>query len=335
VIIMKTKVLQLGLLSLAIAVSASGVTYTTIMNGENSTNYYFIGGTPSRTTVTSVQSPFAYPSSYLGATDTQTYPSGSGPEPWWFYYYTCGANTCTHDWTGEYIDRPPSHGQISSQKSSVIGFLVKAAFKGTVGTTETPPNITHTGDLDEVAFFTERSDYQGQREIGISRIARAGPYANDVAFAYWFTNDNCGLGGGSGPNMGYPYCRMSQATTGNTEIPSDAWMNGDLVATGYADYAYITGLDTTYTTTYIFQTYIFWASWDSTYKQRVEVFDSTLTTLLFSANIDTTNLGASLGITTSGTSGYVTVGTERADPYNILTSTGIELDVDTVQTITP
>src|ERR1700682_2893366 len=120
---MNTTLLQLGLLSLAIGVSASAETFTTIMSGENSQSYYFLGGTPSRTTVTSVQSPFAYPSSNIGATDSQTFPSGnvSGTPPWWFYYYTCGGDVCTHDLTGEYVVRPPSYGQISCQKSSVIG----------------------------------------------------------------------------------------------------------------------------------------------------------------------------------------------------------------------
>ena len=53
-----------------------------------------------------------------------------------------------------------------------------------------------------------------------------------------------------------------------------------------------------------------------------------------SSNLDTTNLGDSLGITTSGTSGYVTLATQRVDPDNKLSATGFQMDVDYVQTIT-
>jgi len=335
VIIMNTTLLQLGLLSLAIGVSASAQTYTTIMNGEDSQSYYFLGGIPNRTTVTSVQSPFAYPSSNIGATDSQKYPSGngSGTPPWWFYYYTCGANVCTHDSTPDYIERPPSHGQISSQKSSVIGLLAKATLKGTA----TSSDHTKAAHLYEVFYFTERNDYAGQREIGFAR--QMSPYASpsvDVTFAYWYTNDNCGLhtGVGSDPNMGYPNCRDSRATTGNIEVPATAWTDGHLFAGG-GNNVPITGLTTG--TQYIYKAHIFWAGWDSTYKLRVEVWDSTFTTQIFASNLDTTNLGDSLGITTSGTSGYVTLGTVRIDPHGTgtLSSTGVELCVDYVQTITP
>jgi hypothetical protein len=65
--------------------------------------------------------------------------------------------------------------------------------------------------------------------------------------------------------------------------------------------------------------------------------DSTFITLMYSSNMDTTNLGVSLGITTSGTDGYVTLGTVRIDPYSTgtLISTGVELDVAYAQIITP
>lgn len=330
---MNTTLLQLGLLSLAIGVTASAQTYTTIMSGENSQSFSFLNNNTggNRTTVTSVQSPFAYPNYTTGGTDSQTYPSGNtggNPEPWWFYYYSCPPYVCTYDWTGVAIERPPSIGQISSQKSSALGFLTQAALKGTATTN----NSSYEAELYETFYFTERNDYAGQKEIGIARLIR--PYtSDDVTFAYWYTNDNCGLGGGSGPNMGQPNCRTSQATTGATEDPTTAWGSGQLLAGGYANYAFFTGLTTG--TTYIFQTYIFWASWDSTYKQRVEVWDSTFTTQIYAANIDTTYLGVSLGLTTSGTSGYVTLGTERYDPHGTLSQTGFELDVNYVQIITP
>lgn len=337
---MNKTLLQLGLLSLAIGGSASGVTYTTIMSGENSETFSFVNNNNgNRTTVTSVQSPFLFPTYITGGTDTLTYPSGDtggAPEPWWFHYYTGGgcASVCTHDRTGEGIPRPePSIGQVSDPKSSVLGFLTKAAFKKTTATTSNGALPAH---IIETAYFSERKDYQGEREIGIARLIR--PWtSDDVMFAYWYTNDNCGLGGGSGDNMGQPYCRTSRATNGATENPSTAWNNGNgqLLAGGYSNYAFFPYGTIPPGTTYIYQTYIFWASWDSTYKQRVDVFDSGLTTLLWGANIDTSYMGVNLGLTTSGTSGYVTVGTQRFDPSNTLSATGVELDVDYVQTVKP
>jgi hypothetical protein len=334
---MNTILLQLGLLSLAIGVNASAQTYTNIMSGENSTSFSFLSGTGSRTTVTSIQSPFGYPNTITGANDSQTYPSGStggNPEPWWFYYDTCGSNTCAYDLTGTAIPRPPAIGQISSQKFSAIGFLTKATLNGTVSN----GGSTNPANMYETFFFTERNDYQGQREIGIAR--QMSPYAHvidpsnpgDYTYAYWFTNDNCG----TGTSLGYPTistpasCRTSQATGGVEALGS-----GPLLQTGY-NIDFITGLTTG--TQYIFQTYIFWASWDSTYKQRIEVWDSTFTTQIFADNIDTTYLGVSLGLTTSGTSGYVTLGTQRFDPNppsGTLSQTGVNLSVSYVQIITP
>src|SRR5260370_39781134 len=83
-----------------------------------------------------------------------------------------------------------------------------------------------------------------RREIGFAR--QMSPYASpsvDITFAYWYTNDNCGLhtGVGSDPNMGYPNCRDSQATTGAIEVPATAWTNGHLLASGY-NFEFITGL---------------------------------------------------------------------------------------------
>lgn len=183
------------------------------------------------------------------------------------------------------------------------------------------------------SLFSERNDYAGQKEIGFAR--QISPHADDedddVTYAYWYTNVNCGFGGGSGPNMGYPYCRDSRATDGAQEVPATAWANGDLPAEGY-NFEFITGLTTG--TKYNFLAYIFWASWDSSYKLRVEVRDSTFTTVIFASNLDTTNLGDSLGITTAGTSGYATVATQRVDPDGELSATGFQMDVDYVQTIT-
>jgi hypothetical protein len=323
---------ELWLLSLAIGVSASAQTYTNIMSGENSTSFSFLSGTGNRTTVTSLQSPFGYPNTITGANDSQTYPSGSpggNPEPWWFYYATCGSNTCAYDLTGTAVPRPPAIGQVSSQKFSAIGFLTKATLNGTVSN----GGSTSEANMYETFYFSERNDYQGQREIGFAR--QMSPYAHaidpnnpgDYTYAYWFTNDNCG----TGTSVGYPTisipasCRTSRAT-GNVEAL------GSGLQIGY-NIDFIAGLTTG--TQYIYQTYIFWANWDSTYKQRIEVWDSTFTTLIFADNLDTTYLGVNLGLTASGTSGYVTLGTQRYDPSATLSQTGVNLSVSYVQIITP
>jgi hypothetical protein len=327
----------IALLSLTFCGSASAQTYTNIMSGENSTKFSFLNGTGSRTTVTSIQSPFGYPNTTTGANDSQTYPSGStggNPIAWWFYYGTCGSNTCAYDLTGQAIPRPPAIGQISSQKTSVRGFLTKATLNGTVSN----GGSTTQADMYETFFFGERNDYQGEREIGFAR--QMSPYAHaidssnsgDYTYAYWFTNVNCG----DGNSLGYPSltiagtCRASQATGGVQALGTGA------LPQGY-NFAFICGATGACIlspgTTYIFSTYIFWASWDSTYKQRVEIFDSTFTTELYGANLDTSYLGISLGLTDAGTSGYVTVGTQRNDPSSTLSQSGISLGVDYVQII--
>ena len=335
---MNTLLLQLGALALASGVCATAQTFTTIMSGESSTQLTFVGGgTGSRTSVSSLQSPFYFPSSYLGATDTQTFATGNGSltPPWWFAYYTGGgcAATCTHDWTGDTIDRTgaATNGQISSQKSSVIGLLAKATFKGNVSYS----SYTSAADLYETFFFSERDDYAGQREIGFVRDQGVNPFyqsSYDITYAYWYTNDNCGVGGGAGPNMGYPYCRTSEAIEGASETPATAWANGDLAATGI-NYVLLTGLTTG--TEYNYRAWIFWASWDSTYKLRVEAWDSTFTTEVFASNVDTTSGTDNLSLTTSGTSGYFSLGAVRSDPSNTMSGTGVELDVAQVQKITP
>jgi hypothetical protein len=336
---MNTTLLQLGLLSLAIGASASAQTYTNVMSGESSTSFSFLSGTGSRTTVTSIQSPFGYPNTITGANDSQTYPSGStggNPEPWWFYYDTCGSNTCAHDLTGAAIPRPPAIGQVSYLKSSAIGFLTKATLNGTVSN-----GGSHAeANMYETFFLTERNDHQGQKEIGIAR--QMSPYAHaidpthnsgDYLYAYWFTNDNCG----AGTSVGYPTISLA-ASCGTSQANGSVKALGSGLQVGY-NIGFICGPSTTTCAftggTYIFQTYIFWASWDSTYKQRIEIYDSSLSTLLFGDNIDTTYLGVSLGLTTSGASGYVTLGTQRFDPSNTLCQTGVNLSVNYVQIITP
>jgi hypothetical protein len=334
---MKTTWLRLGILAAAIGVSATAQTYTNIMSGEDSTQLTFPSSPASgqHATVTSVQSPFSFPSSNTSQNDYYyTFPTGNSglTPPWWFSYQDCSPGPiCADDSTGGNISRPPTNGQISSLKSSGIGLLAQATFKGTVSYSA----LTSPADLYETFYFTERDDYAGQREIGFVRDQGINTYyqsSYDITYAYWYTNDNCGVGGGSGPNMGEPWCRTSQAT-GAAEDPGTAWNDGDLAATGI-NYVLITGL--TIGTEYIYQAYIFWASWDSTYKLRVEVWDSTFTTQIFASNLDTTNGTDNLNLTTSGTNGYVTLGTVRADPYDKMGGTGVELDVTSyVQIITP
>lgn len=211
----------------------------------------------------------------------------------------------------------------------MIGLLATATFNGNVSYS----TLTLPADLYETFFFTEREDYAGQREIGFVRdqgVNTVYQESYDIAYAYWYTNDNCSVGGGSGPNMGEPWCRTSVAT-GGAENPATAWTNGDLAATGM-NYALITGLTTT-GTEYTYQAYIFYATWDSTYKLRVEVWLPGFAGSgpLFAANVDTTNGTDNLNLTTSGTSGYVSVGTVRGDPNGVMSGTGVELDVSEVQ----
>ena len=64
-------------------------TWTAIMSGENSEAFTFVNNNSSpRSTVTSIQSPFAFPGNATGSTDTQQFPTGNGSAtpPWWFRY---------------------------------------------------------------------------------------------------------------------------------------------------------------------------------------------------------------------------------------------------------
>ena len=106
---MKPRSVPVGLAAVALltfGVKAPAITYTAIMNGENSTKFSFLNNNINpRSTVTSIQSPFAYPTTITGSTDTQTYPSGnsSATPPWWFYY---SGNFIANDSTGVAIGRP-------------------------------------------------------------------------------------------------------------------------------------------------------------------------------------------------------------------------------------
>ena len=70
--------------SLACAPGVSAQTFTNIISGENSEKFSFINSASSRSTVTSIQSPFGYPGNHVGAPDTLPYPSGnSSATPAW------------------------------------------------------------------------------------------------------------------------------------------------------------------------------------------------------------------------------------------------------------
>jgi len=301
---------------LMLGLNAPAQTWTAIMSGENSQAFSFINNTTSRTTVTSIQSPFAYPNTITGSTDTQTYPMGNGSAtpPWWFYYSgSSGWSYTTVDLTSVNPYRAPSYGQTSSQKSAVIGIRPKAAFSGSVSGS--------SGTMLEAIYFSERADWAGQREFGVFRQMSPGA-SLDKMYVYWSTNSNCSIS----DNLGYPWCRTSQATTSGTEDPRYAPLVSE-----YLLPTEITGL--TPGTTYYFNCYLFWASWDSTYKFRVEVWDSTYSTEITAFNVDTSSGGVNYGLTTSGTSGYVTLGTLRSDPNNTLSSSGIQLSVTSVEMV--
>lgn len=305
---------------LIIGINARAQTYTSIISGENSEAYTFLNNNTSpRSTVTSIQSPFGFPSSYIGSPDTQTYPAGnsSATPPWWFYYSVSGGVYTAYDVSDGYHHptRPPSYGQTSSWKSAVIGIRAKAAFSGTVS--------GNSGTMYEVIYFGERNDWAGQREFGFSRQMTqcVSPCtSSDGTYFYWSTNTNCSIT----DNSGYPWCRTSQAQNA-TENPNTAPLVSE-----YALSTQVTGLTTG--TTYYFIGYLFWANWDSTYKFRVEVWDSSYSTQITALNVDTSSGGVNYGATTSaGMDGYVTLGTQRADPNNALTSSGIQLSVTSIE----
>ncbi len=314
-----TRVALAILAFLTVGVNAPAQTFTAIMSGENSEAFAFINNNTSpRSTVTSIQSPFAYPNTTTGSTDTQVYPTGnfSATPPYWFYYSgNSGWSYTTVDLTGAHPSRRPSYGQTSSQKSSVIGIRPKAAFSGTVS--------GGSGTMLETIYFSERADWAGQREFGFYRQMSPGEKPSlDKLYFYWSTNSNCSIS----DNLGYPWCRTSQAITNSTEDPRSAPLVSE-----YFFPTEITGL--TMGTTYYFTSYLFWATWDSTYKFRVEVWDSTLTSAIVAFNVDTSSGGVNYGATTAGMNGYITAGTQRIDSSNALSSSGVQLSVTSIEMV--
>jgi hypothetical protein len=308
---------------LSLGVNALAQTFTAIMNGENSEKFVFLNNnTNPRSTVTSIQSPFPYPDSNMGSPDTQTYPAGNSSltPPWWFYYSGIDPNTGLYiegDATPNHPGRSPSYGQTSSQKSAVIGIRPLAAFSGSVSGS--------SGEMLESIYFSERADWGGQREFGFFRQMNpcAPPCTSlDKTYFYWSTNSNCSIS----DNSGYPWCRASEATTGNEEDPSTAPLVKE-----YLLPTEITGLTTG--TMYYYTGYLFWATWDSTYKFRAEAWDSTHSIQITAFNVGTSSGGVDYGATTSGMAGYVTLGTLRADPNNMLSSSGIQLSVTSIEIV--
>ncbi|MFN3326458.1 MAG: hypothetical protein ACK5AZ_23415 [Bryobacteraceae bacterium] len=291
--------------SVLLAVSAHGQTFTSIMNGENSTSFSFINSSGTRNTVTSIQSPFTDPNTGIGANDSLTYPTGSGSAtpPWWFRY-TAAFPSVAQDLTGQHIFRYPTYGQSSSLKSGVYGIRTKATFQGS--------GSSSGGYLIEAIFFGERTDWAGQREFGFFRQVQ------DVGrvYFYWSTNSNCSIF----DNMGYPWCRTSQAPN-TTENPALAPL-----APEHFEAFPIDGLSTS--TEHVWLGYLFWASWDSSYKFRVEVWDSSYTTQIAAFNADTINGGVNFGLTTSGMNGYATLTTTRKNPFS---ASNTQLSVSSVE----
>ncbi|MBI1895807.1 MAG: hypothetical protein HYS04_04620 [Acidobacteria bacterium] len=170
----------------------------------------------------------------------------------------------------------------------------------------------------EAIYFGERADWAGEREFGFYRQMSPGA-SLDKTYFYWSTNSNCSIY----DNSNYPWCRTSRAPNA-TEDPSTAPLVSE-----YFFPTEITNLTTG--TTYYFNGYLFWAGWDSTYKFRVEVWDSTYSTQITAFNVDTSSGGVNYGATTSRMNGYVTLGTQRTDPNDALTSSGIQLSVTSVE----
>lgn len=286
----------LGCAIAATVVPVSGQTWTTTLSGESSYNLAFVNGnTQPRTLTSSLQSP-VMPTTAIGANDDMNhkYPSGnaSGTPPWWFIY-TNGNFTAT-DLTNSTIFRYPTMGQISLPKAATAGVRARAAFKG---------SGSGSGYGIESIYVGQRDDWAGQKEYGFFRNLSE---PNTVRF-YWEFNSNCQQTG----NAGYPYCRASQAQ-GNVETPGSVALFRDELFS-----APFTGVNCSVQSMWV--AYIFWASWDWTYKFRVEQWDSSYTMFINAFNFDMTQYDWSimqninLDLNTSGMTGYVNTAATKRD----------------------
>jgi hypothetical protein len=280
----------------ATVVPVSGQTWTTTLSGESSYNLAFVdGNTQPRTLTSSLQSP-AMPTTAIGANDdiNHRYPSGnaSGTPPWWFIY--TNNNFTATDLTNNFIYRNPTIGQISFPKSGTYGVRARAAFKG---------SGSGSGYGIESIYVGERDDWAGQREFGFFRNLSE---PNTVRF-YWEINANCS----QTANAGYPYCRASQAP-GNAETPGSVALFRDELFS-----APFTGVNCSVQSMWV--AYVFWASWDMSYKFRVEQWNSSYTVLVNAFNFDMTQYDAgimswiNLGLTTSGMTGYMNLAATKAN----------------------
>ena len=296
---------------IATIVPAYGQTWSNTLISEASTNLAFLNGnsTP-RTTTYSLQSP-VMPTTDTGANDdgNHFYPYGSGVTPPWWFTYTNGNFTAT-DLTGTIPYRYPTNGQISFVKPNVYGVRSRAAFTG---------SGSGQGYGIEAIFVGEREDWAGQREFGFARSLNE---PNTVTF-YWSINSNCS----QGDNAGYPYCRSYQAPNPPAqENPT----NAPLVREELFSFP-IYNVNCSVQSMWV--GYLFWASWDSSYKFRVEQWDSTYSTPIIGFNVDTTlysnGTPVSLGLTTNGMTGYVNLTATRKPPFSA--STNAQLVVGSVE----
>jgi hypothetical protein len=302
--------LTLAWLALA-PVHSDGQTFTSAMTGESSTTFAFVNGNGARNLAWTLQSPFLFPTVSAGAYDTPNYgyPVGNAlaaPPSWFVYTANSGGGLySTFDLTNMPPYRYPSYGQISNFKSNIIGIRAKAKFDG---------SGSGDGFFIEAIYFSERQDWAGQREFGFFRNVSE----DSRVYFYWSTNSNCSITA----NMGYPYCRLYQAT-GGQEYAAFA----PVVAEHFEATA-IDNIDTT--RQYVWISYVFWAFWDASYKFRVEVWDDTYTAQIAGFNVDTTSDSTSFGVNSSGLSGYITLATQRRDPFYTSNS---QLSVTSVETV--
>jgi hypothetical protein len=202
------------------------------------------------------------------------------------------------DLTGVRIYRNPSHGQISRLKRGVLGIRARARFAG---------SGSGAGGFYEAIYFGERPDWGGQREFGFVRKVNESvdQSLRERVYFYWSTNSNCSIR----DNHGYPWCRSSQATTGTREFPGSVPL--------FAEHFEATEINNVEPSKqYRWVAYLFWASWDSTFKFRVEMWDATYTTQIAAFNADTIAGHVNFGASTTGMDGYVTLATQRIEPVS-------------------